>query len=91
MKISKDCKIIKDLLPSYIDKLTSDETNIFIEDHLKECNSCTESFENMSSNNEDNENNSLSRKKVKIFKKINHKKYPFDERIIVKEIMEEGK
>ena len=73
MKISKDCKIIKDLLPSYIDKLTSDETNIFIEDHLKECNSCTESFENMSSNNEDNENNSLSRKKVKIFKKINHK------------------
>ena len=57
MKISKDCKIIKDLLPSYIDKLTSDETNIFIEDHLKECNSCTESFENMSSNNEDNKNN----------------------------------
>ena len=30
MNFSKDCKIVKDLLPSYIDKLTSDETNIFI-------------------------------------------------------------
>lgn len=73
MKNHKDCKIVKDLLPTYVDKLTSDETNIFIENHLKECDNCRESFENMSSNNEHNENNSINKRKVKIFKKINHK------------------
>ena len=36
----KNCKIVQDLLPNYIEKLTSDETNIFIEKHLKECEDC---------------------------------------------------
>ena len=33
----KDCKIIQDLLPSYSDGITSQETNNYIEDHLKNC------------------------------------------------------
>lgn len=40
MKEKKDCKIIQDLLPSYIEKLTTEETNQYIEQHLKECNEC---------------------------------------------------
>ena len=36
----KECKIIQDLLPSFIEKLTSNETNTFVEEHLKECNEC---------------------------------------------------
>ena len=37
MKEKRDCKIIQDLLPNYIEKLTNEETNNFIEEHLKEC------------------------------------------------------
>ena len=30
MKEKKNCKIVQDLLPNYIEKLTNEETNIFI-------------------------------------------------------------
>lgn len=43
----KDCKIVQDLLPNYIDKLTNKETNEFIENHLHECKECKEILENM--------------------------------------------
>lgn len=41
------CCIIKDLLPSYIEGLTSNETNTEIEKHLKECTSCRTIYEQM--------------------------------------------
>lgn len=44
----KDCKIVQDLLPNYIDKLTTQESNEFIENHLKDCKECKEILENMS-------------------------------------------
>lgn len=47
MKENRDCKIIQDLLPNYIEKLTNEETNIYIESHLKECSECKKVFENM--------------------------------------------
>lgn len=37
-----DCHIIQDLLPSYVDGLTSDYTNQVIEEHMKQCESCTQ-------------------------------------------------
>ena len=37
MKEKRDCKIVQDLLPNYIEKLTNDETNKYVEEHLKEC------------------------------------------------------
>ncbi len=37
----KECKIIYDLLPNYIDNLTSNETNEYIHDHLKTCPKCS--------------------------------------------------
>lgn len=43
----KDCKIIQDLLPNYVEGLTNDETNKFVEEHLKECKECNEMFSNM--------------------------------------------
>lgn len=36
------CNIVKDLLPSYIDGLTSRESNEFIKEHIKTCNDCKE-------------------------------------------------
>ena len=41
------CKIVQDLLPNYIDKLTSEKTNSFVKKHLEECNECHEIIENM--------------------------------------------
>lgn len=43
----KDCKIVQDLLPNYIDKLTNEETNEFVKNHLQECKDCKEILENM--------------------------------------------
>ena len=44
MKENRNCKIVQDLLPNYIEKLTTEETNQFIEEHLKECDECKKSF-----------------------------------------------
>lgn len=43
----KECKLVQDLLPNYIEKLTSEESNKFIEEHIKECTECKKILENM--------------------------------------------
>jgi hypothetical protein len=47
MKEKRDCKIVQDLLPNYIEKLTNEETNTFIEEHIRECDDCKKVLENM--------------------------------------------
>ena len=37
MNEKRDCKIVQDLLPNYVEKLTDEETNKFIEEHLDNC------------------------------------------------------
>ena len=41
------CEIIQDLLPSYIDELTSDVTNREVEAHMEGCEQCRNVFEQM--------------------------------------------
>ena len=41
------CCIVRDLLPGYIDSLTSEETNEEIKQHLKDCADCTTIYEQM--------------------------------------------
>ena len=43
----KNCKIVQDLMPNYIEKLTSEESNTFIEEHLKTCDNCTQILDSM--------------------------------------------
>ncbi|MCG8484745.1 MAG: zf-HC2 domain-containing protein [Clostridia bacterium] len=66
------CEIIKDLLPSYIDGLTSAESNFEIEKHLKDCSQCQVFLEQMKAdvNVEDTEYN---KEEIKPFKKFNKK------------------
>lgn len=45
-----DCNVILDLLPLSIDQLVSEETEQVIQNHLKECESCRQVYEEM--NNE---------------------------------------
>lgn len=45
MKLS--CNVIKDLLPSYIDTICSDDTKVLVEQHLKGCKECKKTLECM--------------------------------------------
>lgn len=47
---SKECNVIRDLLPNYIENLTSNNTNTYIENHIKECNDCNAILKNMQIN-----------------------------------------
>lgn len=42
-----NCDIIKDLLPSYIDKTSSKSTNKLVKDHLQKCKDCSLTFSYM--------------------------------------------
>lgn len=68
MKINNQCKIIEDLLPSYVEKLTNEETNQFIEEHFINCDSCKEKIKNMSSKLEIDE---IDEKELNYLKKYN--------------------
>lgn len=40
--MKNECSIVQDLLPLYAEKLTSEDTNEFIEEHLASCGKCTQ-------------------------------------------------
>lgn len=42
-----NCNVVKDLLPNYIDHLTSEETNKEIEEHIEECKDCNMYYRQM--------------------------------------------
>lgn len=48
--MKKECKIVQDLLPNYIEKVTNSETNEFIEEHLKGCQECNNICNSMKEN-----------------------------------------
>ena len=72
MKEKKECKIIQDLLPNYIEKLTSEDTNDYIKNHLKECKDCTDVFNAMQKDFKLSENN-VDKRKIDYIKKYNKK------------------
>lgn len=68
----KDCKIVQDLLPNFIDKLTSEDTNKFIENHLNECDECKKILNNMQTNLKLDEDKKQG-KTINFIKKYNKK------------------
>lgn len=42
-----ECDVIQDLLPSYLDKITSEATNKLVKNHLQSCNKCSKILEEM--------------------------------------------
>ena len=73
MKNSKECDIIKDLLPSYIEDLTNDNTKAFIDKHLKECDSCSQLLDKMKKDISIDTDTSTYKKETNFFKKYNKK------------------
>lgn len=63
------CEIIRDLLPSYIEGLTSEESNQSIEDHLKTCPKCKKYFEEMQASITAPEIDAASKAEIQPFKK----------------------
>lgn len=45
--MSLKCEVIQDLMPSYIDRLTSEESNQLVERHLHECDACKAIYNDM--------------------------------------------
>ena len=69
-----ECEIIKDLLPLYVDRMVSDVTKERIEGHLQYCKECTEMYQNMDFNLEE-EKQSSEVQDVKKFLKKTKKMY----------------
>lgn len=49
MKQNRDCKIVQDLLPNYIEDLTDEVTNEYIEEHISKCSDCAQILKDMNS------------------------------------------
>lgn len=69
------CKIVEDLLPLYIEELTSDETSSFVEEHLQGCEKCAKTHRRMTAPVQQEEQNvnykkSLWMNMVKIVGKV---------------------
>ena len=82
MKEKKNCKIVQDLLPNYIEKLTEKETNQYIEEHLKECSECQKMYDSMKVEVNFSQDKN-TKKKINILKKYNMKLNIFKSILIV--------
>ena len=65
------CEIIRDLMPMYLDGLTSEESNEAIGEHLDGCEPCKEMLEQMKQETE--VKTEETRKKINPFRKFNRK------------------
>jgi len=70
--MTNNCAIVRDLFPSYLDGLCSQESEDFIEQHIKSCESCKEILNNLKTEvSTVDENDKLERLKAKKpFKKV---------------------
>ena len=71
MKNDLSCDVVKDLLPSYIDELTSADSNKAVGEHLSKCESCREAYKAMCPDKESAEAN--IQKEVDYLKSIKKK------------------
>lgn len=65
-----DCRIIQDLLPSYVDGLTSEYTNQVVEEHVKSCEPCNQMLQRMQ---EPEQRINSTEKEVDYMKKVRNK------------------
>ena len=73
MKNNLTCEIVEDLMPSYIDGLTSEVTNKAVREHLSQCGKCNAKLDTMS---EPYSEDKIEQEKKEIdFLKKNRRKY----------------
>ncbi|MGF9978009.1 zf-HC2 domain-containing protein [Viridibacillus arvi] len=70
-----NCNIIKDLLPSYIDEICSEDTAKLVEDHVQHCEECKQTLKRLQQQTDYDQMISEEVKKaITPFKKINSKR-----------------
>ncbi len=47
--MKKECSIVRDVLPLYLENMVSEGTKIFVEEHLENCSDCVAEFEGLQS------------------------------------------
>lgn len=72
-----ECAIVQDLLPNYLEQLTCEETNAFVEQHIEQCQECKKVFEESKTEVEETNTQEKNQtiqinflKKVKFTKKV---------------------
>lgn len=70
-KNKKDCKIVQDLLPNYVEDLTDEVTNEYIREHIETCMECRNALENVNTEIEVEELN--QDREIQYLKKVRNK------------------
>ena len=75
--MKKECEIVRDLLPNYVENLVGTQTKDFIKDHLKTCAECTKILKNMEGKDDINYDNDIKEEEVEIrqIKKFRKKQF----------------
>lgn len=60
--MKKECSVVRDLLPLYLENMVSEDTAIFVKEHLENCFDCTAEFERLKSGKQIDEEKILQRK-----------------------------
>ena len=83
----KDCAIVKDLLPLFIEEMVSEETEAFINEHLESCESCRSELEALKSDEAITAAEIVPEDEIKPFrkaaKKLNRQLYGFSYMLII--------
>ena len=66
---NNDHKVVQDLFPSYIDGLTSEETNNLVEEHIKTCEECKNVLEQMKEKITEENHSQLDKEQIDYAKK----------------------
>ena len=62
--MKNECNIVRDLLPLYIENMTSEETREFVEAHLSKCPECNELYFSMTATDEENITDEDAQRKI---------------------------
>ena len=47
--MKKECSVVQDVLPLYLENMVSEGTKVFVEEHLENCSDCTAEWERLKS------------------------------------------
>ncbi len=72
--MKKECSVVRDLLPLYLENMVSEDTAIFVKEHLENCSNCAAEFERLKSGKQIDEAKILQRKHdVEVIKAVSRK------------------
>lgn len=70
---NKECSIVKDLLPLYIDHVVSQDTENFVKEHLEQCESCKKEYDLLLQEITLSSNIDMQKENIKILNQIKKK------------------